>query len=64
MSKKVLHELEQWAMEKNYRFAVLETSIHFQAARHLYETNGYGIIENYGPYNGLHESVCMKKELR
>ena len=64
LSKKVLHELEQWAMEKNYRFAVLETSIHFRAARRLYETNGYRIIENYGPYNGLHESVCMKKELR
>jgi len=64
LSKKVLNELEQWATEKTYRFVVLETSIHFKTARRLYETNGYRIIENYGPYNGLHESVCMKKELR
>jgi GNAT superfamily N-acetyltransferase len=63
LSKKVLNELELWAMEKKYRFAVLETSINFKAARRLYETNGYRIIENYGPYNGLHESVCMKKKL-
>ncbi len=52
LSKKILHELEQWAMEKEYRYAVLETSIHFQIARRLYETNGYQIISNYAPYIG------------
>jgi GNAT superfamily N-acetyltransferase len=64
LSKNLLHELEQWALEKNYRYAVLETSIHFQTARRLYETSGYQVIPNYGPYAGLPESVCMKKELR
>src|SRR4051812_49091129 len=44
LSKKVLQELEQWAAEKNYRRAVLETSIHFTTARNLYGTNGYSII--------------------
>jgi GNAT superfamily N-acetyltransferase len=63
LSKKVLQELERWAIENQFRFAVLETSIHFQTARRLYETSGYRIICNYGPYAGLAESVCMKKEL-
>lgn len=63
LSKKVLLELEQWAGEKGYCFAVLETSIHFATARRLYETSGYSIIPNYPPYTGLAESVCMKKAL-
>lgn len=64
LSKTVLRELEQWAMEKKFHNAILETSIHFTAARRLYQTNGYKIIPNYGPYEKLEESVCMKKELK
>lgn len=64
LAKKILAELESWAQEINYKYAVLETSIHFQAARKLYSSNGYKIIENYGPYVNLEESICMKKELK
>ena len=64
LSKKILYELEQWAIEKGYAQAVLETSIHFNTAINLYKTNGYEIISNYGPYAGLEESVCMQKALR
>jgi len=64
LSKKNLAELEQWAKENNYYYSVLETCIHFTAARNLHATNGYKIIPNYGQYTGLAESVCMKKELR
>jgi putative acetyltransferase len=63
LSKKILRELENWALEKNYRHAILETSIHFTVARNLYESTGYAIIPNYPPYTDLEESVCMKKEL-
>lgn len=63
LSKKILKELEDWAIENNYHNAVLETSIHFSTARRLYETSGYAIIPNYPPYVGLKESVCMKKQL-
>jgi putative acetyltransferase len=63
LSKKILVELEQWAKEKKYRYAVLETSIHFQTACTLYTTNGYTVVSNYGPYVNLSESVCMKKEV-
>jgi putative acetyltransferase len=63
-SKLVLKELEDWAGESGFRHAVLETSVHFKAARSLYTTAGYLIIENYDQYKGLDESVCMKKELK
>ncbi|HEX8313783.1 MAG TPA: GNAT family N-acetyltransferase [Flavisolibacter sp.] len=63
LSKQVLKELEQWAMEAGYQYAVLETSIHFAAARQLYHSNGYQTVSNYGPYAGLEESICMQKIL-
>ena len=63
LSKQVLQQLEKWAFEFEYCYSVLETSIHFTAAKKLYATYGYSIIANYPPYAGLDESVCMKKEL-
>jgi putative acetyltransferase len=63
LSKKILQELENWAKEKHYRQAILETSIHFKTARNLYASSGYVPIPNYGPYIDLVESVCMKKQL-
>jgi putative acetyltransferase len=63
-SKLVLEELERWAAESGFRYAILETSVHFKAARGLYTKAGYSVIENYDQYKGLDESVCMKKELK
>ena len=63
ISKLVLNELENWAMELGYVYSILETSIYFDTAKKLYQTNGYDVIENYPPYVGLEESVCMKKKL-
>ena len=63
LSRQVLSELEQWAWEQNYKYAVLETSIHFETARNLYTSTGYEGIPNYGPYIELAESICMRKEL-
>ena len=63
LSKKILLELERLAKENNYRYAVLETSIHYTTARNLYTSNSYTVIPNYGHYADLPESVCMKKEL-
>jgi ribosomal protein S18 acetylase RimI-like enzyme len=42
LSKTVLQELELWGVESKFSYAVLETSIHFTAARKLYETSGIG----------------------
>lgn len=63
LSKVVLQELEKWAAEKGFRYAVLETSIHFTTARSLYESSHYRVVPNYPPYTGLAESICMKKAL-
>jgi GNAT superfamily N-acetyltransferase len=63
ISKIILAELENWARELSYKNALLETSVHFVAARSLYEKSGYAVIENYDQYAGLKESVCMKKSL-
>jgi len=63
-SKLVLKELENWAIESGFDNAILETSVHFKAARSLYMNAGYTITENYDQYKGLDESVCMKKELK
>ncbi|HYC40657.1 MAG TPA: GNAT family N-acetyltransferase [Chitinophagaceae bacterium] len=64
LSRLVLSELETWAMEEGYSFALLETSVRFSVAIRLYESSGYRVIPNYGPYLGLSESVCMKKDLQ
>ena len=63
ISKIVLDELENWAVESGFKNALLETSIHFIAATTLYKNAGYTIIPNYDQYKDLEESVCMKKEL-
>ena len=63
VSKLVLNELEKWAKELEYRYSILETSVHFKTAQNLYIKAGYRIIENYDQYKGLDESICMKKEL-
>lgn len=63
LSKQVLTQLEQWAVSLGYRFAILDTSIHFTTAKRLYQSSGYEVIPNYPPYVGLSESVCMKKRL-
>jgi hypothetical protein len=62
-SKIVLSELENWALEEGFKFALLETSIHFIPATTLYKKAGYKIIPNYNQYKELEESVCMKKSL-
>jgi putative acetyltransferase len=63
VSKLVLNELEKWAIENCFEFAILETSTHFNVAKSLYKKNGYIVISNYDQYKGLDESVCMKKKL-
>lgn len=63
ISKMVLIELEKWAIENGFKYSILETSIHFNIAQTLYKQAGYLFIPNYDQYEGLEESVCMKKKL-
>jgi GNAT superfamily N-acetyltransferase len=59
----VLNELEKCAKEKGFKYSVLETGIKLNDANGLYRKQGYEVIENYGQYAGIKNSVCMKKAL-
>jgi GNAT superfamily N-acetyltransferase len=59
----ILNELETWARELSFKFAVLETGKKQPEAIRLYEKSGYEKIPNYGQYAGMENSVCMKKNL-
>ena len=59
----ILQELENWAIELNISGTVLETGIKQHEAIHLYRKSGYIVVQNYGPYKGLPESICMQKNL-
>ena len=63
LSKTVMHELETMAAEAGYRRLVLETGRLLAAAQGLYASLGYTVIDNYGPYVNMAESVCMEKIL-
>ena len=63
LSKKVINELEKLVQAKDYKYAVLETGKKQIEAINLYKSSGYEMIENYGPYVGYENSICMKKDL-
>lgn len=63
LAKKILQELERWASELGYSLSVLETLHNQKEAIGLYQKVGYSIIENYEPYVGLKDSICMKKKI-
>jgi GNAT superfamily N-acetyltransferase len=63
ISKKILTELETWALELGYNFALLETGYKQYEAIGLYEKYGFRKTDNYGPYIGIETSICMKKKI-
>jgi putative acetyltransferase len=63
IASKILTELEIWAKEENYKTSLLETGYLQTDAIYLYQKLGYTITENYGQYNGVENSICMKKNI-
>ena len=63
LAQKVLQELEVWAKELGYSVSILETLYKQQEAISLYQKVGYAIVDNYEPYVGLMNSICMKKQI-
>ncbi len=59
----ILKELELWATALNFKACILETGKKQPEAISLYTKAGYSIIPNYGQYENVANSVCMKKEL-
>jgi GNAT superfamily N-acetyltransferase len=62
-AQKILQELELWAHELGFSFSVLETLYKQKEAIGLYQKVGYAIVDNYEPYVGLENSICMKKQI-
>jgi putative acetyltransferase len=60
----VLKELEIWASESDYTNCVLETGKNNPEAIALYQKSGYQIIPNYGQYENVETSVCLKKSIQ
>jgi len=63
IAQAILHELEKCAAELNYKICILETGKKQPEAIRLYEKAGYHRIPNYGQYEHVENSVCMKKEI-
>jgi GNAT superfamily N-acetyltransferase len=63
LAKLIVSKLEELARSKAYKFALLETGIKQHEAINLYKNNGYKLIQNYEPYVGNTNSVCMRKVL-
>lgn len=61
VASQILAGLELWAGELGYERIVLETGKRQPEAIRLYEKNGYIRIPNYGPYQGIENSVCFEK---
>lgn len=59
----ILKELELWALELNYTECILETGKKQPEAISLYQKAGYMIINNYGQYKNVENSVCMAKAI-
>ena len=63
IARKILIELEGWADEIGFHTLILETGKAQPEAIRLYTRSGYDIIPNYGQYEHVENSVCMKKEV-
>jgi putative acetyltransferase len=63
IASKVLKELENWASELSFKRCILETGIRQIEAVQLYKKNDYKLIDNYGQYAGVKESLCFEKKL-
>lgn len=61
IASQIIDALELWAKEEQFNTYVLETGTNNPRAITLYRKLGYHIIPNYGPYEGVATSVCLKK---
>lgn len=63
ISKQLMSCLEEQAKNKGFLILILETGAPLVEAMGLYSNIGYKIIENYGQYKCMKESICMQKTI-
>ncbi|QOG03713.1 GNAT family N-acetyltransferase [Flavobacterium sp. MDT1-60] len=59
----IIKELENEAKNQGFETMILETLYKQIEAINLYQKVGFEIVENYEPYEGLTNSVCMSKSI-
>jgi putative acetyltransferase len=63
LSKMILSALENWAHESGYNILRLKTGQKQVAAIGLYASADYTLIDPYGGYKHIPDSICMEKTL-
>ena len=64
IARALITALEAKAYQLGYGTLRLETGPEQPEAVHLYETGGFTVIPNFGPYSGQRRSICMERPLR
>ena len=62
IAQKILSHLEDWSKELGFDKCVLETGKKQPEAIALYKKCDYKLIENYGQYIDIENSLCFEKE--
>ena len=63
LAQRIIKELEDEARTQGFETMILETLYKQIEAISLYQKVGFEIVENYEPYVGLANSVCMSKSI-
>lgn len=63
LAQLVIKELEKEAIDQGFEVMILETLHKQTEAISLYQKAGFEIVENYEPYVGLLNSICMSKSI-
>ncbi|GAB7255693.1 GNAT family N-acetyltransferase [uncultured Polaribacter sp.] len=63
LAQKLIAELETWTKELGLSKCILETGKRQKAAVKFYEKCNYNVIENYGQYVGMKNSICFEKNV-
>ncbi len=61
ISKQLMSELEKRAKNKGFLKLILETGAPLIEAMALYKKMNYKVIENFGQYKDMQDSICMQK---
>lgn len=64
IARTLMNALEEKARALGYATLRLETGPEQPEAVRLYETGGFSVIANFGPYATQRRSICMEKPLR
>ncbi len=63
LAQLVIKELEAEAKNIGFKTMILETLYKQVEAIGLYQKMGFNIVDNYEPYVGLQNSICMSKSI-